>query len=209
MSDFPESSDMQEPSERFQDVERIMSEIREALSWTDERREVNELKALQLLLDLTRKIHAMRNLHDLIALILDSAIAFADADRAFLMMIQEEEQEMRFKMGRDSDKNFLTQEQFTPSKGVIERTVERGRTLLVPDAMADQELSKRASVQELSLRTVMCSPLLVKREMIGLLYVDSQHSLGRYSSSHVNVIASLADQAAVAINNAQKFDTRS
>ena len=191
---------------RFQDFERINVEIRDALSWTDERREVNELKALQLLLDLTRKIHNIHELNTLIMVILDSAIGFADADRAFLMMVQEN-QSLRFKMGRTSAKEFLSHDDFTPSQGVIDRTLERGRTLLVPDAMADSELSKRQSVQNLSLRTVMCSPLMIKRETIGLLYVDSQHAMGRYSSPHVNVIASLADQAAVAINNAQKFET--
>lgn len=197
---------MAQSDEQFHEVERLMEEIRDALSWTDEAREVNELKALQLLLDLTRKIHETRNLHELIALILDSAIAFADANRSFLILL-EDNGDLRFKMGRDRDKNFLSAQQFTPSMGVVARTLERGRTLLVPDALADYELSKRQSVQELSLRTVMCSPLSFKQDTFGLLYVDSQHSLGRYSSSHVNVIASLADQAAVAIRNAQKFET--
>lgn len=196
---------MSDLNQRFPEVENLMEEIRDALSWTDERREVNELKALQLLLDLTRKIHETRNLHELIALILDSAIAFADADRSFLILLDEDD--LRFKMGRDLNKNYLSADQFTPSKGVISRTLERGRTLLVPDAQADHELSKRQSVQELNLRTVMCSPLSYKQQTFGFLYVDSQHSLGRYSSSHVNVIASLADQAAVAIRNAQKFET--
>lgn len=194
--------------DRFQEVDRIMAEIREALSWTEERREVNELQALQLLLDLTRKIHSQHDTHNLISLILDSAIAFADADRAFIMLFDENEQ-LRFKMGRNRQRQYLSQEQFTPSVGVIERTLERGRTILVPDALADVELNKRQSVQQLNLRTVMCAPLTIKKAHIGLLYVDCQHSLGSYSAAHLNVIASLADQAAVAIKNAQKFETRS
>ncbi len=192
--------------DRMQDIDHLMSEIRQALSWTQERREVNELMALQLLLDLTRQLHSVHDIHQLIRLILDSAIAFADADRAFLMLL-EPSGGLHFKMGRNRDKDYIQQEAFTPSRGVIERTLERRRTLLVPDAQADQELSKRRSVQELDLRTVMCAPLMVKGEAVGLLYVDCQHSLGSYSSAHLNVIASLADQAAVAIQNAQKFDT--
>lgn len=194
--------------DRFQEVDRIMEEIRQALSWTEERREVNELQALQLLLDLTRKIHSQHDTHNLVSLILDSAIAFADADRAFLMLFDENEQ-LRFKMGRNRQRQYLSQEEFTPSLGVIERTLERGRTILVPDALADVELNKRESVQQLNLRTVMCAPLTIKKVSIGLLYVDCQHSMGSYSAAHLNVIASLADQAAVAIKNAQKFETRS
>jgi GAF domain-containing protein len=37
--------------------------------------------------------------------------------------------------------------------------------------------------------------------------VDSQRALGRYSKHHLNVLSSLADQAAVAIHNARKFET--
>ncbi len=197
---------MSDNDDRLHGVDELMEEIRQALSWTEERREVNELLALQLLLDLTRKIHSVHDIHRLIALILDSAIAFADADRAFLVLI-EEDGSFRFKMGRNRQKAFIAQTEFTPSQGVIERTLNKGRTLLVPDAQADTELSKRRSVQELNLRTVMCAPLKVKNQPIGVLYVDCQHSLGSYSSAHLNVIASLADQAAVAIKNAQKFET--
>ncbi|PJF42335.1 MAG: hypothetical protein CUN55_10175 [Phototrophicales bacterium] len=192
---------------RLQNIDRMMNEIRDALSWTSEEREVNELKALQLLLEITRELHERHEIHERIQLILDSVIAFADADRAFLILIDDQGQQ-RYKMGRDSQGQFISHEQFTPSQGVIERTLERKRTLLVPDAQIDSELSKRQSIQELHLRTIMCAPLSVQEKIIGLLYVDSQHSLGQYSSAHVNVIASLADQAAVAIRNAEKFDTK-
>ena len=198
---------MSERDELYQDVDQIMEEIRQALSWTSETREVNELTALQLLLDLTRRIHSMHDIHELITLILDAAIAFVDANRAFLMLL-EEDGTLHFKMGRDREHQYISQDEFTPSTGVIERTLERGRTLLVPDAQADDELRKRRSVQELQLRTVLCAPLITKKIAVGLLYVDSQHSMGRYSAAHINVVASLADQAAVAIKNSQKFETR-
>ncbi len=190
------------------DVERTMDEIRDALTWTDERREVNELKALHLLLDLTRRFHTIHDVHRLIQLILDSAIAFADADRAFLVTINEDDS-LHFKMGRDRDGNYIPQEEFTPSTGVINKTLQRGSTVIVPDALTDNDLSKRTSIQSMSLRTIMCSLLTVKDVHIGLLYVDSQHPMGFYSAAHVNVIASLADQAAVAISNATKFETHS
>ncbi len=197
---------MSSQDERFNDAETIMDEIRQALSWTEEKREVNELLALQLLLDLTRRIHSLYGVHEQVSLILDSAIAFADADRAFLMLM-EDDGSLRFKMGRSRQGTFISQESFTPSQGVIERTLDKGRTLLVPDAMADTELSKRRSVQNLNLRTVMCAPLMIEKDPIGLLYVDCQHELGSYSAAHINVLASLADQAAVAIHNSKKFET--
>jgi GAF domain-containing protein len=193
--------------ERFRDVEKILSEVRDALSVTEESQRINELEALQLLLEVTRAIHSLHDIQQLITLALDSVLAFSDGDRAFLMMVDENGQ-LRFKMGRTADGNYIDQSEFTPSKGAIARTLENKRALIVPDAQTDGELSKRMSILDLQLRTIMCSPLMIKGEAIGVLYVDSTRTVGRYSQAHLNVITSLSDQAAIAIKNAQKFDTQ-
>lgn len=193
---------------RFKDVNRILEEITDALSVTSESREINELLALQLLLEITREIHNLSDLHELITLILDSANAFANGDRAFIMLM-ERDGNLRFKMGRSRRKEYLSVDDFSPSQGVIEKTLERGKPLVIADALSDQELSKRMSVQNLQLRTAMCAPLKVQDNIIGLLYVDSQRWMGRSSRAHLNVMSSLADQAAVAISNARKFETHS
>lgn len=192
---------------KFKDVNRILGEINDALSVTAESREINELLALQLLLEITREIHNQHDIHDLITIILDSAIAFANGDRAFIMLMGEDN-ELRFKMGRNRRKEFLTKEDFTPSEGVIEKTLEKGKPVIIADALGDPDLMKRQSIQDLKLRTVMCAPLILKTEVLGMLYVDSQRWMGRSSRAHLNVMGSLADQAAIAINNARKFETR-
>ncbi len=59
----------------------------------------------------------------------------------------------------------------------------------------------------LSLRTVMAASLRMNERVIGVLYVDSQRPMVRYSRHHLSVLSSLAQQSAVAISNAQKFET--
>jgi GAF domain-containing protein len=185
---------------RFKDVKRILTEVEEALNVTSESREVNELLALQLLLEITREIHNTKDLDQLITIILDSAIAFANGSRAFLMLFEDDGQ-LHFKMGRNRKKEYLSEGDFTPSAGVIEKTLAKGKPLVIADAQQDVELMKRQSVQDLQLRTVMAAPLQVKAHTIGLLYVDSQRWMGRSSRAHLSVMGSLADQAAIAINN--------
>ncbi len=133
-------------------------------------------------------------------------VAFADGDRAFLIMM-DDDGAMRYKMGRDAHHGYIPVELFTPSSGVIEKTLEKGGAVVVPDAQSDESLKNNISIQQLQLRTVMCSPLMIKGEPIGLLYVDGKRAIGRYSRAHLNVVASLADQAALAIHNAKKFET--
>jgi GAF domain-containing protein len=193
--------------EHLADVDRVLEEVREMIDLTRDTGEVDELIALQMLLRVTKELHNIHNTIELITKVLDSSIAFVDGDRAFVMLL-DDEGVPQFKMGRDARGEYIPRENFTPSRGVVERTLEEEKTIVVPDALSDKELSKRESVQDMSLRTVMCSPLMIKRNIIGLLYIDStRNPLSHYSRSLINVLASLADQSAIAIRNAQKFET--
>lgn len=197
----------QSKEERFSDIDRILGEVREMLTLTDDTGDLNELIALQMLLELTKELYAIHDVKELITKVLDSALAFINGGRAFIMLL-EEDGIPHFKMGRDQDGNYLPREAFSPSWTVIEQVMQQQKTLIVPDAQTDEILSKRKSIQELALRTIICSPMMIKKQLIGLLYVDSTAStIGNYSRAHVSVLASLADQAAVAIRNAQKFET--
>lgn len=194
--------------DRFKDLDRVLEEVNEMLDLTEESRQLNELRALQLLLEVTRNFHTHHNLYELMTLVLDSILVFADGDRAFLLLFDDDTDELRCKMGRTRQQEYIPQPDFTPSTGIIDKTLARKRAIIVPDAQIDSELNKRMSIQNLQLRSIMCAPLMIKTEVIGLLYVDSRRSVARFSASHLNVITSLADQSAIAIRNAQKFETR-
>jgi len=194
--------------ERLADVDRILQEVREVLVVAQDAGDLNELAILQMLLQVTKELHGIHHVPQLITKILDSALAFVDGERAFLMLLEAEE--LRFKMGRDQDGNYLSREDFVVPSSIIEQVLENAQTLLIPDVRADLELSKRDSIQDLALRTIICCPLLIKRNVIGLLYIDSRHTphISHTSKGYLNFLTSLADQAAVAIRNAQKFETQ-
>ena len=191
------------------ELDQILAEVREMLTIEEDAGDLDELVVLQMLLQVTRELHETSNIHDLITNVLDSAIAFTGGERAFVMLLEEESASPRFKMGRDEDGNYLKHEDFSPSLGVIQQVLDEQHTIIVPDTRVDETLNKRESIVEGSLRTIMCSPLMIKRRIVGLLYIDSTHQtqLPFTGRSYINFLASLADQSAVAIHNAQKFET--
>jgi transcriptional regulator with GAF, ATPase, and Fis domain len=191
----------------FSDVDNMLKEVREILTIARDAGDINELVVLQMLLQVTKELHYIDNTRDLITKVLDSAIAFVDGERAFIMLL--EDSAPRFKMGRNVNGEYLRHEDFSPSTTVIAQVLEARQVIIVPDAQADENLNKRQSILSLSLRTIMCAPLIAKKEIIGLLYVDSRRSsLNTFTNrAYLNFLSSLADQAAVAIRNAQKFET--
>lgn len=198
--------DDQRKQKHLEDVDRVLDNVREHLDWTLEPGEIYELKALQLLLEVTKSLHSLQDIHKLITVILDSALSFAEADRAFLMMWNGDSTP-RFKMGRSYDGEYLSEADFVISTSVIDEAMKGQEPIILADAQADEHFGKRQSVQDLELRTIMAAPLRYDGRVLGILYVDSKRPLTRYTKHHLNVLTSLADQAAVAVNNAQKFET--
>lgn len=191
---------------QLESVDDVLSEVREQLQYSHEQGDVYELRALQLLLQVTKAMHTRRDIYDLITLVLDSALSFAEADRAFLMLFNDDD-ELRFKMGRTYEGEYLGESSFVISTGIVQKVLDGQKAIILSDAQTDAHFNKRQSVQDLQLRTIMAAPLCVSGNLIGLIYVDSKRPLTRYSKHHLNVLTSLADQAAVAITNAQKFET--
>jgi GAF domain-containing protein len=198
--------DDQRRQKHLEDVDRVLGDVREHLDWSLEPGEVYELKALQLLLQVTKSLHSLQDVHRVMTVILDSALSFAEADRAFLMMWNGDKTP-RFKMGRSYSGEYLSEADFVVSTSVIEAAMTGQQPIILSDAQADEHFSKRQSIMDLNLRTVMAAPLRYQGQVLGILYVDSQRPLTRYTRHHLNVLTSLADQAAVAVYNAKKFET--
>lgn len=193
--------------DHLEDVDRVLKDVRRDLELTQATGDVYELRALQLLLQVTKAMHSQRDIHALITLVLDSVLSFAEAERAFLMLL-DRGGVPRFKMGRTYGGIYLSESDFVISTSVVQEALDSLTPIILADAQQDAHFSSRDSIVGLNLRTIMVSPLRYQDQVLGLIYVDSRRPLVRYSKHHQNVLASLAEQSAVAIMNAQKFETK-
>lgn len=190
----------------LEEVDMILNDVREHLEHSTESGEIFELRALQLLLAVMKAMHSEHDPRRLVTMILDSAIAFAEAERAFLMLL-DAEGTPRYKMGRAADQTYLGPDAFVISSTAVYAALESDKPLIIADTRENEAFNKRESIMSLKLRTVMAAPLRFQGQTLGLIYIDDRRPLTRYSTHHLNVLSSLAEQAAVAIVNAQKFDT--
>ncbi|MEZ6196090.1 MAG: GAF domain-containing protein [Planctomycetota bacterium] len=92
-----------------------------------------------------------------LARILDAAIEFVDAERGFLVTV--EDSCLRIPVARDFWKKDIPSPAFELSRSIALEVVRRGRPLLTDDAMRDERFDERASVHDLQIRSVLCVPL--------------------------------------------------
>lgn len=192
--------------EHLQDVDRVLEDVREHLERTDELSEIYELRALQLLLEVTKALHSQRDPHKLFTLVLESLLSFAEAERAFLLLAEGDDAP-RFKMGRTAQGHYLTQKDCVISHSAVEEALSKQQPFVLVDAQTDVEFSSRQSIMDLELRTVIVVPLRYEDHVLGLLYADSTRPLTRYGQRYLNVLHALGEQVAVAVHNLGKFET--
>lgn len=90
-----------------------------------------------------------------------------------------------------------------PSQTIIQRVLTTRRPILVHDVFADSELMTRPSVTSLSLRSVLCVPLLRGNRLFGAMYADSSAGAGTFDNTDLEILSLFAEQAAAAIESAR------
>lgn len=90
----------------------------------------------------------------------------------------------------------------TISKTILERVLDDGQAILsknVPGEFADSR-----SVSESRIRSLMCVPVLDQRKKpIGVVQIDSDDGRGQFEEDDLDLLAAVASQISVAVQNAQ------
>jgi putative nucleotidyltransferase with HDIG domain len=114
--------------------------------------------------------------------------------------------ELPIKAARGMDQVNLEGNDFFVSKTIVRRVSETGNPVLTTNAQEDPRFGSQKSVVEHNLRSILCVPLKLKGEIIGVIFVDSRVYSGLFDENDLDILSAFADQAAVAIDNARMFD---
>ena len=88
------------------------------------------------------------------------------------------------------------------STSVVEQALRERRPVLVPNALEDPSFGSARSIVSLSLRSIVCVPMIVNQDAIGALYVDSSRRSVTFEPFDLDLLVSVAAQVAAAIQNA-------
>src|SRR5262249_21530910 len=90
-------------------------------------------------------------------------------------------------------------------RSILGRCLQAGKTIYVPDVMADAEYTQREAEDFGFYRGFLCVPLLREGVPIGVLMVG--HASARaFTDTQIALVSTFADQAVIAIENVRLFD---
>lgn len=164
------------------------------------------------LLQISRSMLATRDLDRLLTLITDAFIELCEADRGFLLLQERSgtvggaAPALVQRVGRTASGKDINDEQ-QPLSSIAKRVFRERKPVFATDTSMQNDLAARRSIHELSLRMMVCVPLLTENEVLGVLYADGKQSLDKvFTHTNQRSFEMLADHAAAAIENARMFE---
>ena len=139
---------------------------------------------------------------DVLPKVLDTLFRiFVQADRGFIVLKDDSGTLVpKWLKTRQAD----MQETFRISRTVMREVMENRQALISLDASSDERFEMAQSVADFRIRSMIVAPLLSSEgEAIGAIQMDTLNQRRRFEDSDLEILAAVAAQAGVAIENAQ------
>ena len=161
---------------------------------------------LQALAGIGQVVNSTLELDEVLQIVMDTIVRLTEAERGFLML-RNEQGEMETRIARNWEQESINKNEFAISRTIIERVIQGGEAVLTTNAREDPRFGGQESIIAFNLRSILCVPLMVKTDLIGVIYTDNRIRTGIFSEADRDLLIAFANQAAVAIENARLFSS--
>jgi sigma-B regulation protein RsbU (phosphoserine phosphatase) len=157
-----------------------------------------------LLYHLSQTFNSSLDLDEVLDRVIDEVIEATHAERGFITL-RGDDGSLEFRTARGIEQKIIEQPQFEVSRGVVEEVAQSGEGVLTSDAQVDDRFSGRQSIMALGLRSILCAPMKLKEEILGVIYVDNRLQAGIFTQADLELLTAIGSSAATAIENARLY----
>ena len=182
-------------------------------------------ESVRTLFRFSSELNAILGTEQLVNTVIDMVFDVVDADRAFILLLDEQTGQMtpravRYRddliseieaersgahngAGAEADSSD-TAEQKPPilvSKTIVNYCVNRAEGVLSTNAMQDRRFEQGDSVQDLGIRSAICVPIKVRDRILGVIHVDTQLQQAPFSEHDLRMMTAVGYLAGLALEN--------
>ena len=162
------------------------------------------------------KLHAMAQVSIALGAVTDRATLtekimnfifdlFPLAERAFILLRQNERDPPVPVAARRRNGMVEDPGQARLSHTIVDEVLDNKRAILSVDTLADRHFAAQDSIVAQAIRSVMCAPLIVGDEVLGLIQVDSSSDPRAFHDADLELLTGVCAETAVALKNFQLY----
>ena len=158
---------------------------------------------LEVLTKVSQALSETLDLNALLERITDLLMQVIPAERAFLLLAERGEFVPR--VVRHREPVARSGGPVTLSRSIVDRAIHERRVILTSDASTDERFADLASVRDFQIRSAICAPLIRRDDVLGVLFLDTTSGTALFTENDVDLVRTIAAQAAAAIENARLY----
>lgn len=174
--------------------------IENARLYADLQRRISELVSLN---EISRSISGKLDLDSLLTTVAEAAAMLLRSAHSTLFLYDEAEGLFTPRKTHGFELARIAHLRFALGRGAVGWVARERRGIVIPDTTSDPRFVPDPASQEV--RSIIAAPLMIGEQVIGVIAADNTQ-VGGFSETDLVVLSTLADQAAVAIENARLYE---
>ncbi|HJW57327.1 MAG TPA: HD domain-containing phosphohydrolase [Burkholderiaceae bacterium] len=163
-----------------------------------------------------RKLHAMAQVSIALGAVTDRATLiekimnfifelFPLAERAFILLKQNERDPPTPVAARRRDGTIEDPQKIRISHTIVDEVLNKKQSILSVDTLSDRHFAAHESIVAQAIRSVMCVPLIMEQEVLGLIQVDTSSDPYAFKEADLEMLTGVCAETAVALKNFQLY----
>ncbi len=169
--------------------------------------ESEDYSPFEALSEIALTINTILDPDEVLERVLEVAVGTLEAERGFVLLHRPADDELfevraQFNIAEDHLGEIMR-----ISTSVVREVLDSGDPILVFETENDGRYGSSESIVIEKIQSIACVPLRRKQQQIGAIYLDSVSRRGRFTPNHLPFLSAVANQAAVALENAELYQS--
>ena len=159
------------------------------------------IQKLEALSKISKAISSDLYLEDILRLIVVVTAEVMKSKICSLWLVDERDKALKIRATQSMSEEYLKERSLKLGEGVVGYVAQENRPMMIYNVLKESRYNEKELARREGLVSMLSVPMTVKDKVIGVIncYTSSSH---KFTKSEIEVLATVANQAAIAIENA-------
>ncbi len=164
-------------------------------------RPMTKIKNFEVIYRLSTALMESFDIYEILETIMNSLFdCLKRIDRGAILLLDDAKEEIKEIISRTRNPSDTTPLRY--SKSIVERVIREAKPVSMVDTQLARQIDLSDSIRSMKIRSVMCVPLISRKQVRGAIYVDSLEKPHSFRKEDLHLLLAIASPAAIAIENA-------